>query len=260
MEVEADGSGSLVEGGADFDILVVSGAVSLGSLTGIETLEFASGAALTLTGAQFANGLAVNAAVTGSGALIVNMNAGTSFFATQMSFAAGIALTVNGTGGVDVIKGALGAAMLANGGDGADQIRTGNLVDTIDGGAGNDKIMGLGGADLLTGGAGADQFRYLFAADSGLGSAADRILDFTNGEDKLDFRVLDANPNIAGRQALSFIGTAAFATNGTAQLRYADSGADTLIQIDLNGDGAADMEIVLAGHAGQALTGTDFLF
>jgi hypothetical protein len=65
---------------------------------------------------------------------------------------------------------------------------------------------------------------------------------------------------LAGRQALSFIGTSAFAVNGTAQLRYADSGADTLVQIDLNGDGAVDMEIVLVGHAGQALTGTELLF
>ena len=72
--------------------------------------------------------------------------------------------------------------------------------------------------------------------------------------------MLDADPVAAGRQTLSFIGTAAFANNGTAQLRYGDSGADTLIQIDLDGNGTADMEIVLVGHAGQALAGTDFLF
>lgn len=56
-------------------------------------------------------------------------------------------------------------------------------------------------------------------------TAPDRILDFTNGENKLDFRGLDADPVLAGRQALSFIGTSAFGANGTAQLRYADSGA-----------------------------------
>jgi len=41
---------------------------------------------------------------------------------------------------------------------------------------------------------------------------------------------------------------------------YTTLGTDTLVQIDLNGDGTADMEIVLAGHAGQPLAGTDFLF
>jgi Ca2+-binding RTX toxin-like protein len=119
--------------------------------------------------------------------------------------------------------------------------------------------MGLSGADELTGGSGADQFRYLFAADSTL-AAQDRILDFTTGTDKIDFRALDANLVTPGRQTISFVGTAAFAVNGTAQARYVDSGADKLVQIDLNGDGAADMQIVLVGHAGQGLAGTDFLF
>ena len=180
-------------------------------------------------------------------------------FAAQMSVASTIALTVNGTSGIDVIKGPLTAAVTVSGGDGADQIRGGNLVDTIVGDAGNDKIMGLGGADVLTGGSGSDQFRYLFASDSTLASQ-DRILDFTNGVDKLDFRALDADPTLAGRQMINFIGTAAFTAGGTAQARYLDSGTDTLVQIDLNGDGAADMQIVLAGHTGQALTGADFLF
>ena len=101
-------------------------------------------------------------------------------------------------------------------------------------------------------------FVLAFAGDSTL-AAQDRILDFTNGSDKLDFRALDANPALAGRQALSFIGTAAFATDGSAQLRYVDVGADTRVEVDLNGDGTADMQILLVGHAGQALSGTDFL-
>ena len=259
LKINASGSGSSIDGGTDIDTLEVSGAVSLGSIASVEAIDLAAGATLTLTGTQFDTGLAVNSAITGNGSLTINMDAGVNFFATLMSFAAGVGVTVNGTSGIDVIKGALGAAITVNGGDGIDQIRGGNLADSIFGDGGNDKIMGLGGADQLTGGAGADQFRYLFTNDSGLGTAADRILDFTNGEDKLDFRVLDADPNTAGRQALSFIGTAAFGATGSAQLRYADSGGDTLVQIDLNGDGAADMEIVLVGHAGQALTGTDFL-
>lgn len=255
----AAGSGSNIDGGAGLDTLAVSGAASVGSLTGIEQVELAAGGVLTLTGHQFASGLASTAAISGSGAITVNMSAGSDFLATQLTVASTITLTVNGTSGLDVIKGALSAAMIVNAGDGGDQIRTSNLVDTIDAGAGNDKIMGLGGADLLTGGAGSDQFRYLFAGDSGLGGGADRILDFTNGQDKLDFRALDANPALAGRQALTFIGSAAFVANGTAQVRYGDVGADTRVEVDLNGDGAADMQILLIGHAGQALSGADFL-
>ncbi|MFM5950769.1 MAG: M10 family metallopeptidase C-terminal domain-containing protein [Novosphingobium sp.] len=257
--VDASGAGTNIDGGADSDTLVVSGAVSLGTVTAMEAIEFVVGSALTLTGSQFANGFTTNSVMTGTGTLLVNMTTGIYFFASQMTVASTIATTVTGTIGIDVIKAALTAAVTINGGDEVDQIRGSNLGDTINGEGGADKLMGLSGADNLTGGAGADQFRYLFAGDSTL-AAQDRILDFTNGSDKLDFRTLDADLVAPGRQTISFIGTAAFAVNGTAQARYVDSGADTLVQIDLNGDGAADMQIVLVGHAGQALAGTDFLF
>ncbi|HQV04919.1 putative Ig domain-containing protein [Novosphingobium sp.] len=255
-------SWSRYDGGAGQDTLVVTGGVGVlfGEYVNIEVIELTAGAALTLNGFQFNSGFAANTAIVGTGNLIVNMNDGYYFFATLMNVASTVALTVNGTAGVDVIKASLTAAITVNAGDGADQIRGGNLADVILGGDGNDKIMGMGGADQLTGGAGADQFRYLFTTDSGIGTAADRILDFTNGSDKLDFRALDANPALAGRQALTFIGTSTFATDGSAQVRYVDFGADTRVEIDFNGDGAADMDILLVGHAGQALSGTDFLF
>lgn len=255
------GSWSRYDGGTGLDTLVVSGGVGVlfGEYVDIEVIELTPGAALTLSGYQFNSGFAANSTISGTGNLTVNMSDGYAFFATLMTVASTVALNVNGTAGIDVIKASLTAAITINAGDGADQIRGGNLADTILGADGNDKIMGLGGADQLTGGLGADQFRYLFTTDSGLGAGADRILDFTNGSDKLDFRVLDADPNTAGRQALSFIGNAAFATNGSAQVRYVDVGGDTRVEVDLNGDGAADMHILLVGHAGQALSGTDFL-
>ena len=63
----------------------------------------------------------------------------------------------------------------------------------------------------------------------------------------------------AGRQALSFIDTAAFSATGAAQVRYGVSGADLLVQVDLDGDGNADMAMLLQGAGGQTLTGGDFL-
>lgn len=255
------GGGGDAIGGLGIDTLVIdnTNGAAFNSLSGFERLELLN-SQLALTSAMFDDGFAFDTVMTGTGALFVNMNPGAYFAATQMSIASTILLTVNGSSDIDVIKGPLDHVITVDAGDGTDQIRGSNLVDTLRGDGGNDKIMGLGGADQLTGGAGADQFRYLFASDCGLGANADRILDFTNGADKLDFRALDADPALAGQQAISFIGTAAFAINGAAQARYVDSGADTLVQIDLNGDGAADMQIVLAGHAGQALAATDFLF
>ncbi|MFM5949167.1 MAG: M10 family metallopeptidase C-terminal domain-containing protein, partial [Novosphingobium sp.] len=263
-------TGTAVWGGDGFDTMVIDSSVALnvgsGALSGIEAIELAAGA-LQLTGYQFKYGLAANTVISGTGSIRVDLSTeviggfltSTNFITSQMSVAAGTTFTINGTSSSDVIKVALTAAVTVDGGSNADQIRGSNLADTILGGDGADKLMGLSGADNLTGGAGADQFRYLFAGDSTL-AAQDRILDFINGSDKLDFRTLDADLVAPGRQTISFIGTSAFAVNGTAQARYVDSGADTLVQIDLNGDGAADMQIVLVGHAGQALAGTDFLF
>ena len=57
----------------------------------------------------------------------------------------------------------------------------------------------------------------LITNDSGTSAGADQILDFLSGTDKLDFRVLDANPNIAGRQALTYVGTGAFSATGVAR-------------------------------------------
>jgi hypothetical protein len=46
----------------------------------------------------------------------------------------------------------------------------------------------------------------------------------------------------------------------THVLRSAGSGADLLVQMDLDGNGVADMEIVLQGLAGQSMTAGDLLF
>jgi Ca2+-binding RTX toxin-like protein len=152
----------------------------------------------------------------------------------------------------------LGVANIIYGNADGDQIRGGNLADVIDGGSGNDKIMGLGGADVLTGGSGSDQFRYYFATDSGMGASADRIVDFAIGQDLLNFVLLDADASTADDQAFSFIGTAAFTNSGIGQIRYLTSGADLIVQADTDGNGVADMEIILQGQGGNTLTAGDF--
>jgi serralysin len=173
---------------------------------------------------------------------------------------AGVAFNIIGSAATDIIKANANAVNFINGGDSNDQIRGGALGDVIDGGNGDDKILGFTGADTITGGAGADQFRYLFAADSGVGGLADHITDFVAGTDKFNFSLLDADLIAPGRQALTFIDTQAFSATGTAQLRYGVSGADLLIQVDLDGNGTADMEIVLDNAAAQTLTSSDFFF
>lgn len=143
---------------------------------------------------------------------------------------------------------------ILDGQGGADELRGNAGADVIDGGSGDDLLIGGSGADVLCGGTGGDLFRF-FAGDSGTGAAADGITDFVNWVDKIDLRDVDSNTGVAGDQAFSFIGTAAF--SGVAgELRWAFNGTDTWLQGDLTGDGVADFEIVFTGNV--TLFATDF--
>ncbi len=130
----------------------------------------------------------------------------------------------------------------------------GNGDDELDGGAtGNDVLVGGLGQDSLGGGGDADRSVYTGVADSTV-AAADTIEDFnTSGGDIIDLSLIDANTAAAGDQAFAFIGTGAF-TGIAGQLRYQQSGGDTFVQGDVNGDGVADFMIMLTGTL--ALTGS----
>jgi Ca2+-binding RTX toxin-like protein len=248
-----------LDGGSGLDTLYSSGDLSsfnFGEFTGFEQIYMTDGQ-LRFTGSQFTYGLATNTAIVGQGIIRVEMDPGVYFATKGFLLPGNVSFIVNGTSGNDVFK--LGAARhTINAGDGTDQIKGGAGIDTIDGGAGIDKISGGGGADILTGGAGNDVFRYLAVSDSTL-AIADRITDFAIGGDKLNFAKIDTNLTLAGDQAFTFIGNAAFGNTGVAQIRFTDSFGDLLVQADVNGDGIADMEIILQGLAGQTMTAADFV-
>lgn len=248
-----------INGGAGFDRIVFGGSGSLSaSLASIEGVELTAGANLAISSAQLTSGLATNASLTGSGTLTVNMASPGILTTKLLSVANTISLVINGSSGMDIMK--LGNAVNSvNAGDGTDQIKGGNLVDTINGGNGVDKINGEGGADILTGGGGNDVFKYGAASDSGVGAAADRITDYQIGQDRLNFARIDTNASLAGDQGFAFIGVGSFTGTGVAQIRYGSSGGDLLVLADINGDGAADMQIILQGLAGQTLTAADFV-
>jgi Ca2+-binding RTX toxin-like protein len=254
--------GSGIAGGTGIDTLRVTASTALAMLSGIEALELLGGATLSLTGSLFTNGFAAGLTVSGLGTIVVGLAANEIFTASSISMVVGsaIGITINGNTGTEVIKVAFnGFSYTIDGGSGSDQIRGGNLGDVIFGSDGNDKLIGVGGADIVTGGAGADQFRYLFTADCGTGAGADLITDFVTGQDKLDFRYLDTNLTLPGVQVPTFIGTTAFVSNGSAQVRWTTAGGDLRVEIDADGNGLADMHIVLQGLAGQSLSQSDFL-
>jgi len=123
--------------------------------------------------------------------------------------------------------------------------RTGGATDTIDGGAGNDVLNGGARRDYLTGGAGSDRFVYTNVSDSSYADY-DRIMDLSD-EDIIDLSGIDADINTEGDQAFalvdSFTGQA-----GQITLTYNAGAGFTVLAADVNGDGLADMRIVLYGN------------
>ena len=116
--------------------------------------------------------------------------------------------------------------------------------NTLIGNAGANILAGRGGIDYLTGGGGADTFDYNAVSDSTF-AAYDRIYDL-EAADIIDLSGIDANANVAGNQA--FVKVAAFSnTAGQMTLTYNSGGGFTVLAADVNGDGVADMRIVLYG-------------
>jgi Ca2+-binding RTX toxin-like protein len=132
-----------------------------------------------------------------------------------------------------------------------------SLIENAIGGSGSDTLIANQAANHLTGNAGADTFEWMSASDVGTGAAADTIMDFNRGGDRIDLSHLDANPATADHDAFNFLGTGAF-TNHAGELRYDVIGGNAHIFADLDGNGVADFEIVVNNVT--ALTANDFNF
>lgn len=155
---------------------------------------------------------------------------------------------MDGGSGPDSLDGGQGADSLyggfsndtLNGGAGTDLLNGGGGNDVLDGGAAADTLIGGVGTDTLIGGANPDTFVFINAAEIGTGANSDRIMDFTSGQDKLDFSGFSS--------ALTFIGTGAF-TGTAGQLRYYNLAGIGYVVGDLDGNQIADFELLLMNGA-----------
>ena len=118
----------------------------------------------------------------------------------------------------------------------------------LSGKGGADILAGLQGADTLTGGGGADLFVFTAVKDSKV-TAPDTITDFDTGTDHIALAALGELKFLA-REGARFTGHG-------AEIRWLESGSDTVVEIDTNADRKADMKILLEGHL--TLTANDFL-
>lgn len=146
------------------------------------------------------------------------------------------------------IEGVIGSAFndTVYGHAGDNVLSGGGGDDRLVGGAGNGRIIGGAGLDRMTGGAGADVFAWSAASDFVVGGF-DTIDDFSQSQgDRIDLSALGD---------LTFIGTVRF--SGVAGQVRAFQGNSTVVEIDLDGDGAADSAIRLVGPI--TLSAADFI-
>jgi Ca2+-binding RTX toxin-like protein len=169
-----------------------------------------------------------------------------------------------GDDGHDTLAGGLGADRLEggdgddrlNGGDGNDTLAGGNDDDTLNGGAGNDRLNGNSGDDVLIGRlgkdflfgqSGADSFVFTRVLDSTVGATRDQIKDFSAADgDRIDLSAIDADVTTGADEAFTFIANAAY--SGTAgELRFTSGAVNSIVRGDIDGDGADDFQILVAG-------------
>lgn len=132
---------------------------------------------------------------------------------------------------------------------GQDLLRGGRGHDHLFGRAGDDILVGGAGADTLRGGAGRDTFVYLRASDSNA-CRPDSILDFTQGEDRIDLGAL------RGAADLAWGGTKP--TAGGVWFKLAPGGVHVLADTDGNLANGPELKIVLKKFSGE-LTARDFI-
>ncbi|WP_158332139.1 M10 family metallopeptidase C-terminal domain-containing protein [Brevundimonas abyssalis] len=118
-------------------------------------------------------------------------------------------------------------------------------ANIIIGNDGNNTLYGGALGDELKGGDGVDTFLYLAATDSTVDSP-DRILDLRFNE-FIDLSAIDANSTINGDQAFALVDEFTGAA-GQMTLSYAADTTTTTVLMDINGDGVADMRILLSGN------------
>lgn len=145
-----------------------------------------------------------------------------------------------------VIENAIGGARAdrITGNNAANRLTGNGGNDVLSGGSGNDVLTGGRGADRLSGGSGRDVFDFNALADSGTTSGArDSLADFVRGTDRIDLSTIDARPSVAGNQAFTFIGAAAFGANATGQVRFANG----VLQASTDADSAPELTIAVTG-------------
>lgn len=157
--------------------------------------------------------------------------------------------------GDDVFWGGNGNDVMSGfGGD--DVLSGGDGDDILFGSSGRDILSGGLGSDGLVGGAGVDLYGFSEVAHSTLASL-DLISGFQPLLDFIDVSFIDANSNIAGDQAFTWVGDAANATGGGGEIGFQIDSGSTYVVADIDGDLNIDFAVEIDGVF--SLTGQEFI-
>ncbi|MDB5471262.1 MAG: hypothetical protein JWR84_2822 [Caulobacter sp.] len=169
--------------------------------------------------------------------------------------------TITGTEGANLLLGLDGNdKLIGNGGE--DRLVGGVGSDNLNGGSGNDILEGGSGNNVMAGGTGSDVFKIgadsvRLSGSSALALQTDQILDFSQGAgDRVDLTAIDADSSVAGDQAFAFVSVFGMHA-GEATLIYDAGVGQTILRLDIDGDGKADYQLRLDGDVGapNILTG-----
>ena len=205
---------------------------------------------------------------TSTGTHYVDASAFSTYTGTYtLSLSAGVgtsaANTITGTAAVDSVNGAGGNDSIFGAGAN-DWLQGGAGNDTLRGGAGNDLLVGGTGADVLIGGAGNDRFDFNSVGESSPAArdalrAGDGGLAFdgagAGGGDRIDLSTIDANLLAGGNNTFVFGG------NTAGHVWLTTSGTNTIVNANIDGDAAAEFQLVIAdgGVSAGAYVGADFI-
>jgi VCBS repeat-containing protein len=222
-----DGNDTLNGSGTDDVLRGGAGNDTLDGGAGVDLLDFSDATSgINLTLVQSGSATSVDVGLGGDNYKNMEGIVGTAF-----------ADTLNGSTSNDVLIGGAGN-------------------DIINGNAGNDRIEGGAGQDTMSGGLGADTFVFVDVSQS-LPASKDVITDFEVGIDKIDLSQIDASiPTPLYDQPFGYGGNT---TNVVAHsVTWFQTGGNTIVQADTNGDSLADIQIQLNGL--KTLTAADFIF
>ena len=187
------------------------------------------------------------------------VNQGTDRVESSQSYTLGANvenLTLTGAGAINGI-GNMSANSIA-GNSAANSLTGGDGADVLRGGAGNDVLIGELGRDLMFGDGGADRFDFNAVTEAGATAETRDVISLFDlaGGDVIDLSTIDANASVAGNQAFTFIGSAAFTAAG--QVRF--SQGDTFVVVEMNVTGADTAEgFIGVSPVTSGLTASDFI-